>query len=522
MLLKEITFRPEFRLFSFEGAVLSCAVLVAVATASFVYTCVYNIFFHPLKHIPGPLFARASPLPYVYNVRTGQIVKWMRELHEKYGEVVRVAPTEVSFISGETAWPDIYGFRTGKYKGTGSYMKDLTWYPPPPEHGVRSIISADEEAHSRMRRNLAHVFSDKALRQQEPLIRSYVDLLVERLGEHAARGQALDAVRWFNYTTFDIISDLSFGEPLYCLRDSENHTWIDLILASIAAVGSLSTRRKYAAVRFYDGLRNVFQDTKKNEQMRATFFRKAAQKVQRRLDQLENEGDEGKPDFFSLIVRNQGSSEKQLSRLEMDINASTFLTAGSETTATTLSGLTHLVLRNPDAYAKLTHELRSTFTSLNDIDIERSSKLEYLNACIQESLRMYPPVATGFPRVVPPGGNNISGHYIPGGTSVYVSHHAAYHSERNFKDADKFVPERWLGASEYSEDKKDVWNPFSFGPRNCLGKNLAWAELRLIAAAVFFAFDFELVDKERDWMADQKVYTLWRKPQLMVKLKAVQ
>jgi hypothetical protein len=88
---------------------------------------VYNVFFHPLRHIPGPFFARASGFPYVYNTRKGNIANWVKQLHEQYGEVVRVAPTEVSFISGDTAWPDIYGFRTGKYKNTGAFLKDRAW-----------------------------------------------------------------------------------------------------------------------------------------------------------------------------------------------------------------------------------------------------------------------------------------------------------------------------------------------------------------------------------------------------------
>lgn len=87
----------------------------------------YNVFFHPLKHIPGPILARASGFQYSLHMRNGGIVKWIKELHDKYGDAVRVAPNEVSFISGETAWPDIYGFRTGKYKKTGHYLKDRKW-----------------------------------------------------------------------------------------------------------------------------------------------------------------------------------------------------------------------------------------------------------------------------------------------------------------------------------------------------------------------------------------------------------
>jgi cytochrome P450 len=226
----------------------------------------------------------------------------------------------------------------------------------------------------------------------------------------------------------------------------------------------------------------------KNEEKRREFGHKASAKVSKRLAQLENDGDDGKPDFFGQIVRNQASAEKRLSRAEMDCNAVTFLMAGSETTATTLSGFTFFVLRHPQVYAKLVHEIRSSFTSLADINIEKATQLEYMTACIQETLRVYPPVATGFPRVVPKGGSNISGHYIPEDMSVYVSQHAAYMSPRNFKDAEKFVPERWLSGAageEYKDDKKEVWNPFSFGPRNCMGKKYVFPFLFIFSTSTF-------------------------------------
>jgi hypothetical protein len=66
------------------------------------------------------------------------MVAWIKELHDTYGDAVRVAPGEVSFTSGETAWPEIYGFRTGKYKDTGAYLKDPAWFPKP-INGVSSL-----------------------------------------------------------------------------------------------------------------------------------------------------------------------------------------------------------------------------------------------------------------------------------------------------------------------------------------------------------------------------------------------
>jgi cytochrome P450 len=148
------------------------------------------------------------------------MVTWIKALHEKYGNIVRLSPTELSFISAETAWPDVYGPRTGKYKNTGPYSKDQSWFLKPLNKTL-SLLAADEVAHPRVRRSLAHAFSDKALRGQEPLVQQHVDLLVQRLGEQETEDEPVDIMRWYNFTTFDVMCDLSFGEPLYCLRDNK-------------------------------------------------------------------------------------------------------------------------------------------------------------------------------------------------------------------------------------------------------------------------------------------------------------
>lgn len=66
-------------------------------------------YFHPLRHIPGPKLNALSMIPYVRHMFAGTTAENSLRLHEKYGEVIRISPTEVSFISGETAFPDIYG-----------------------------------------------------------------------------------------------------------------------------------------------------------------------------------------------------------------------------------------------------------------------------------------------------------------------------------------------------------------------------------------------------------------------------
>jgi hypothetical protein len=119
------------------------------------------------------------------------------ELHKKYGDVVRVSPNEISFISGETAWQDIYGFRVGQLKGQLNMQKDPVWYPAP-INGTPSILVSGDEAHSRGRRVLSHAFSEKALAEQEPLLTRFVDLLVDGLKDTTANNEGpQDMTDWY-------------------------------------------------------------------------------------------------------------------------------------------------------------------------------------------------------------------------------------------------------------------------------------------------------------------------------------
>lgn len=299
-------------------------------------------------------------------------------------------------------------------------------------------------------------------------MQSYVDLLIHRLTELSEKGEEVDIMHWYNFTTFDIIADLAFGEPLYCLRDSQEHKWVGMVFQNIKGIPTITIRNKYPLFRLYDRLRNLFIDTNASVRARKDFFTMAQARVTARLEK-----ETSRPDFFTFILQNQDKQNLALTRADMDVNAVIFLVAGSETTATTLSGTTYLLLRNPPAYARLVAEIRSAFKDSKDITIDAVNDLPFLLAALQEGLRMYPPVPTGFPRVVPGEGQEISGKWVPGGTAVYMSQHAANHSVRNFAEPEVYAPERWLEGErpgKYGRDRREVVQPFSFGPRNCLGK----------------------------------------------------
>lgn len=78
-----------------------------------------------------------------------------------------------------------------------------------------------------------------------------------------------------------------------------------------------------------------------------------------------------------------------------------------------------------------------------------------------------------------------------------------------------------MGDPDYANDKRDACQPFNFGPRGCLGVNLAHAEMRLILAKFIWSFDMELEEKSRDWLDRCRVMRFWVKPELLVRLREV-
>ncbi len=458
---------------------------------------------HPLARVPGPYLAAATPIPRVYALLTGNTAHWTAALHERYGEVVRLAPGEVSFIS-ETAWKEIYAYHNGR----PAWIKAERG--PPFPNNVEPIITTSDVAHTRQRKLLAHAFSERALKEQEGIIVSYVDLLVEKLREQVKLGQnPVDMVNWYNHTTFDVIGDFTYGESFHSLEKGDYHPWVWSIYHGVKALVLMGAMKDL--LPFNSLTKLLIPSSMKN--LGNANFTYSRDKIQERLDK----GATGHPDFMSYVLKY--NDEKGMSRDEIDSTFSTLALAGSETTATLLSGCTYYLLKNPEVYAKLTHEILAAFSNEAEIRIDSTNRLPYLKAVLEESLRVYPPVPSALSRVVAPPGDTISGYFIPGGTMVGIPQHTAYHSSRNFTAPDAFIPERWLPehVGEYAGDRKSAFMPFSAGNWNCIGKNLAYAEMRLVVARMVWEFEMELADKGENWV-DQRMYGLWDKKPLMVKL----
>ncbi|KAI5246434.1 benzoate 4-monooxygenase cytochrome P450 [Aureobasidium subglaciale] len=487
------------------GLICTCLVLYVSHVA-------WDVFFGPLSHIPGPKLWAASYIPKARMLWTGSEARTMQRLHEEYGSVVRIAPRELNY-SDAAAWKDIYGHKYGDK--TRTFEKDTKHYVGNPNK-PRDILTATGAVHIRHRRVLANSFSDKALRDQEPLLKRWAGLMVLKLKEVAVSGEAVDIVAFYNFTTF--------GEPLNMLASSkfvkslfqeQYNPWVRTIFGSIKAITKLIALKQFALVPWL--LANIVPESARKKQREHAKF--STERVDRRLAR-----DPGRPDLWTEVLKRSdvkaGDAKSGMSLGEMYANAAIFMLGGTETTATLLSGLTYYLLINPDKMAKLVAEIRGTFASESEITVDELARLTYLKACIEEGLRMYPPVPGSLPRKVPEGGALVAGQWIPGDVTVAISNWTINHSAINFRHHDRFVPERWMGDSEYASDNRAACQPFSTGSRNCIGKNLAYHEMRLLLSMTLFHFDLTLEEESKDW-SDQKVFLLWDKKPLMVRLKAV-
>ena len=488
----------------------------------------YNLCFHPLAGYDGPKLWGAFRFPFLFRLITGVLPFRIKDFHDQYGDVVRLGPDELSFTN-PAAWAQIYGIRNG----SGIYERPKAWQGKFPLSKAENLITANEYHHNRMRRILKPAFMNEALQEQEPLIQSYIDRLTIKLQEKIGIGGGLvelDIVQWYSFTTFDIIGDLSFGESFECLEKNRLHPWIGISLQFRAALFEV-------ALKHYPWFRLLVQILTPRSLMKSldVLLKTTREKLDRRLRNSDD-----RTDFLTHVIRqNEKEGDLRLTPEEIELNMMLIAVAGSDTLTTSLSGATNYLLRHPESYTRLVHEIRSTFSNQQQMTADKLTKLPYLSAVIQETLRMCPPSADGARRCVPSGGDIICGRRVPERarrhfpgqsgwltadpmcsiqTIVSVNPWASFQSSLNFTKPASFIPERWLPNSGYDSDNKAALQPFLLGNRTCLGQKLAWLELRLVLANLLWNFDLAVPSCGIPSWNSQKIFFNWEKLPMIIRL----
>lgn len=366
-----------------------------------VIRAIYLLFLHALRGYPGPKLWAICRFPWIYHSLRGDLAFRIRDLHDQYGPVIRIAPDELSYTSAG-AWKKIYGQKTPEFEkcldGRGIAPRSLV--------GIRGIINETQERHTRLRRAISPAFSERAIREHESLLQLYGDKLVSCLRRDAKKGEAVDILRWAHLTTFDIISDLAFGQAAGCL-DNADQPWLQIMGARAKNI----VWHQFEMTYNIDRILHKIWPTRSSE-VRRKHIELTSAKVVRRIQQKKDQKDH--KDFMSYILDNDTD---KLTNRELVIMASAFIVAGSGTVGAALSGTVFHLCRNPRAYQLCIEEIRGKFSKESEITLQSTGELRYLRAVIEEGLRMYPPSPSTLPRFVPGKGEIIEEKWVPGGVS---------------------------------------------------------------------------------------------------------
>ncbi|KAI7772214.1 hypothetical protein LZL87_014124 [Fusarium oxysporum] len=478
------------------------ALLAAFIAGLYGSMVVYRFFFHPLRRFPGPIFAPLSSLYAVsMSMKKFHMFSEVQKLHKTYGDFIRLGPSEMS-VASPSAVAAIYQNSSPCLKGP--------WYnvfvPTISLHATR-----DRQEHALRRKVWDRGLNAKAMRDYEPRIEKYTRLLMSQLQQRC--GKPVDITEWCGFYGFDVMGDLAFGKSFNMLNDGVKHYYMELTQMS-TLWGSQIGRTSWLYL--------LIKDIPILNYQIANFLKWLRKHVDQRT---KNEPD--LPDLFSWLLgayRQQSVHTKQ-DELNLLGDAHLIVVAGSDTTSASLTCALFELARHPHVYQKLRREV-DEFLKQEDAPHSHSAlaKLKYLQAIIDETMRLYPAIPSGLQRITPPQGLQIDGTFIPGNTIVQTPPYTLNRDERCFARPNDFIPERWTTQPQLVRDAS-AFAPFSTGesqqPSNrvidfltlctgrysCAGKQLGLLEVRHVLSQIVFKFDIRLAPNQtfeafQDGLAD--------------------
>ncbi|TVY25710.1 Cyrochrome P450 monooxygenase [Lachnellula hyalina] len=461
---------------------------------------VRRLYFSPLSKFPGPKLAAATILYEAYYdiIKQGQYIFKIKELHKKYGPIIRINPWELHIND-----PEYYGVLYSQTSPRNKYLFFASQFNIPD-----SVFSTIDHQHHRLRRQpLSPFFSKQSILRLEPTISSMVEKLSSRIAEFKRSGQPMPLRLSFACLSTDIVHLYAFN--IYSNHlDSQDFSpkWNE----TIASVSKVTTFMKH-----FPWLYKVFQRLPQwitsaispDMVLLLDWQDLLRRQVQRSIDEqnakIKNTDGLSRNIFQSLLESDLPPEDKTVERLRQE--AQLLLGAGSDTVANSLSITTFHLVDNPEKMSKLASELEKAMPDPNEsARLTIVEQLPYLSAVIQEGLRLSYGVSARLQRIAPNEVLQFHEWSIPAGTPVGMSSSLMHHDESIFPDSYSFLPERWLDQSKSAPPLDRYVVAFSKGSRSCVGINLAKAELYLTIATVFRRYKVELFDTLRERDVDLK------------------
>ncbi|KAM0721926.1 hypothetical protein Q7P37_002851 [Cladosporium fusiforme] len=445
-------------------AILSLAspilLLISTIPTLIVSILVYRAFFSPLARIPGPLVCRFTSVWIWYHSYAGHEARLITSLHEKYGPVVRIGPTEC-VISDGAALNAIYNERGGFRKADCYANFDF--------EGHATIFSARDVEYRTMRsKAVMPLFSTGNIRAGQHIIEACVKRFIDRVRLEARTGEPVDILNLSRSLALDAVSSYLFGRPYGGIAERTDRLSASVFVDMLVATGRFFflPHRLFVAVEYMSTW--LFPCTDASVEAGGATLDSFARQIVKDTPA----GD----DTYQGRLKQAGVSDH-----ENEVQCMDLMFAGTDSTGTNLSKLIWRLARSPQVYNRLREDVARA-DAADPSSSYNLQNLKYLDAVIREGLRMGMSTPTRIPRVVPPGGWSFHGYYFPEGTTVGCQPYTLHFKPTVFSDPFAFKPERWLNNPS-AEMQRD-WIPFSLGQRGCLARNLAQSELKIALRAI--------------------------------------
>ncbi|KAF7194926.1 Benzoate 4-monooxygenase [Pseudocercospora fuligena] len=432
--------------------------------------------------------------PYMLLSYAGFRSKYMLELHRKTGHsIIRTGPSALHF-GDMRAIKDIYGHSSKCTKdhqysvqaGTHMHLADVV----------------DKPEHARKRKVLSSAYALKNLEDWEFKVADKVERLIAQFDKRADGQTVIDYRPWTNYFTIDAIADIGLTHRMNLLDNGSGKTLSARPDGSTYEVDFreclyANSRATSVFCYSYDWYKRLTKLSKLSPYFNRLWKLNsdwdgiprylAAERLKR------YQAGEKLDDFFQALMEDRNGSPHTLEWGEVVAEVTIMMNAGSTTTAISMANVMYQMLKHPRCMEKLRQEVDEVLDDDEEVaPYEKVKYLPYLRTCLDESLRLFPPISHGLTREVPPEGQEIAGQYIVGGTTVNVSSFIAHRDPSIFPDPETYSPERWLG--EAGKDLGPYFIAFSAGARGCIGRNIAYLEQTVLLASMLHRYNIELAD----------------------------
>lgn len=363
---------------------------------------------------------------------------------------------------------------------------------PKPYHQI-----AEANFVQRQRRALMPAFSFRHIKDLYPIFwsksREMTKAMLTSIKSSPEKSSVIELRDWASRATLDIIGVAGMGQDFNAIADPSNE--LNTTYRTIFSPGRGARILQIISIIIPLWLIRLLP-LKRNEEVKESIstIKKVARDLIRDKRAKLEKGGRTDQDILSVAIESGGFTDDDLVNQLM-----TFLAAGHETTASAMSWAAYLLCKYPDVQKRLREEVRAALpsvTSTESINSQDIDKLPYLNAVLNEVMRLFPPVPLTLRETV--ADTTIQGHFVPRGTTVVICPWAINTSRQLWgDDARDFNPDRWMGegcANTGGADSNYAITTFLHGPRSCIGKDFAKAEFACLVAALVGEFEMELED----------------------------